>query len=210
MSLDIDSLPLVEGGGRLGRRPAADDPIGEQYRLQAATAGQGSRLDLNALALVLNPDAVRLLQERRLPGVNLLARVTQPLGGSLAPSYTQYFDCSSYQYAGLCESPCFGFADHHMDAFYCATCDEQAADPVQNPAYNWHFVGSRGQLQYWDREPDVCLGRDAWKWQVANCGSCTEAATFRCHDGYKRYADGTVEPTICEGLVVCDGKLTTC
>jgi hypothetical protein len=122
-----------------------------------------------------------------------------------------YLDCGPYNYDATCEEACFGFAPHQMDPYYCATCDEQAADPVNNPAWNWHFVGSRGSLQYMDREPDVCAGRDAWKWTIeGTCGDCLESTVFRCHDGYKRYSDGTVEPTICQGLISCDNTLMLC
>ena len=44
----------------------------------------------------------------------------------------------------------FAFAPEHMDNFYCATCAEQQADPTNNPAFNLHFVGSRGSIQYMD------------------------------------------------------------
>jgi hypothetical protein len=61
-----------------------------------------------------------------------------------------------------------------------------------------------------DREPDVCAGRDAWKWSVGPCGECSESAVFRCHDGFKQYSDGTLDPTICQGIVSCDNRLTLC
>jgi hypothetical protein len=122
-----------------------------------------------------------------------------------------YADCGPYNYNATCEEACFGFAPHQMDPFYCATCAEQSADPVNNPSYNWHFVGTRGSLQYMDREPDVCAGKDAWKWKIeGRCGNCRESAVFRCHDGFKRHPDNTLEPTICQGLVSCDNELTPC
>ena len=69
----------------------------------------------------------------------------------------------------------------------------------------------RGSLEYGDVEPDICSGRDAWKWSVeGSCGNCQEVSVFRCHDGYKRYTDGTMDYTICEGLISCDGQLNLC
>jgi hypothetical protein len=61
-------------------------------------------------------------------------------------------------------------------------------------------------------EPDACAGRDAWKWTVDGaCGNCSESSTFRCHDGYKKYPNANYwDPTICEGLIICDGNLTLC
>jgi hypothetical protein len=99
-----------------------------------------------------------------------------------------------------------------MDPFYCATCAEQQADPINNPAWNWHFVGSRGSLQYMDREPDVCAGKDAWKWKIeGRCGNCQQSAVFRCHDGYKKYPNAAAwDATICQGLISCDNNLTLC
>jgi hypothetical protein len=135
----------------------------------------------------------------------------QPLSGSIGPSYTTHFDCLGQNLPGDCDEACFGFAPHHMDPFYCATCDEQAADPVNNPSWNWHFVGSRGSIQYIDREPDVCFGKDAWKWDVGACNNCNSSAIYRCHDGWKKYPNSnTWDPTICAGLISCDGSLNLC
>jgi hypothetical protein len=122
-----------------------------------------------------------------------------------------YLDCGPYNYNATCNEACFGFAPHHMDPWYCASCSEQAADPTNNPSFNWHFVGARGSILYMDREPDVCAGRDAWKWDVGPCGNCAQAATFRCHDGWKKYPENNYwDPTICQGLVVCDQQLNLC
>ena len=95
--------------------------------------------------------ASELLRERLYPRPEQL----EALGAPAGPSYTTYGDCGPFDYDATCEEACFGFAPQQMDPWYCATCDEQAADPVNNPAWNWHFVGSRGSLQYMDREPDV-------------------------------------------------------
>ena len=159
--------------------------------------------------LALGLDAVTLLHDRMAPKGRQLAELQRLMYGG--GSYSMYLDCGGYDYGATCDEACCGFPAHLMDPFYCATCDEQAADPAGNPSYNWHYVGSRGSIQYMDREPDVCNGRDAWKWTFDDgCGACTDQAIFRCHDGYKRYSNNTLDPTICQGLVSCDHKLTLC
>lgn len=207
MSFDIDDMPTIESAGRLGRRVTTDSPVADLYR-----DSREPRADLLGSAGVTAAlQFISSFQKQMTPAAFQFSalQAMAPAG----PSYTMYLDCTVYtgnNYNGTCNEACFGFAPQHMDPIYCATCGEQAADPVNNPAYNWHFVGSRGTLRLWDREPDVCNGRDAWKWEVGRCGNCQTSAVFRCHDGYKRFADGTVAPTICQGLVVCDDRLTTC
>jgi hypothetical protein len=206
MSLELFDLPTVEGAGRLGRRPAADTEVTDMYRAHPDPP-IGRLEEVGLLGAALGIDAVRVLQERFFPGAE---RRPTPRGGG-GPQYTTYSDCADNPYDGTCNEACFGFAPHHMDPFYCATCDEQEADPVNNPPWNWHFQGSRGQIQYMDCEPDVCAGRDAWKWKVGACGDCHDSAVFRCHDGWKKYPDSQAwDSTICQGLVSCDGKLTLC
>lgn len=206
MSVDPFDLPTIEGAGRLGRRPAADAEIIDAYRNHPSAAISHLE-EARLIGVTLGMEAVRVLQERLFPG----AGTGVTFRGGAAPQYTTYSDCAGYNYDGTCNEACFGFAPHHMDPFYCATCDEQDADPVNNPAWNWHFQGSRGQIQYMDREPDVCAGRDAWKWTVGACGDCNESAIFRCHDGFKKYPNSqTWDSTICQGLISCDGKLTLC
>jgi hypothetical protein len=201
VSISIDELPTIENAGRLGRR--VDSPVADAYRLPSNPVAD--LVGAVGIAKVLEFGGV--LQQKLLPRAAQLAELRVAAG----PSYSQHFDCGGFFYEGTCDEACFGFAPHHMDPFYCATCPEQAADPVNNPSYNWHFVGSRGQIQYMDREPDVCAGHDAWKWDVGPCGSCAQAATFRCHDGWKKYPDNNYwDPTICQGLVVCDQQLTVC
>jgi hypothetical protein len=204
MSLDIDDLPVVETLGKLGRRAPADSPVSDAYRMYRPI----DETRFGSLGLSLGFQVARLLQERVFPSGTQLAELYDAAAG---PSYTMFLDCGGYDYNATCDEACFGFAPHHMDPFYCATCDEQAADPVNNPSYNWHFVGSRGSIQYMDREPDVCNGRDAWKWKVGACNDCAESAVFRCHDGYKKYPGRSYwDATICQGLVSCDGRLTPC
>jgi hypothetical protein len=204
VSHELDELPAVDGAGRLGRRAAADSPVADAYRAHRPdTVAQ-----FGSLALTLGLQGAQRLQERLFPTPEQLGLLR---AAAAQPNYTMYLDCGPYNYDATCNESCFGFAPDHMDRFFCATCAEQAADPTNNPAYNWHFVGSRGQIRYQDREPDVCAGRDAWKWQVGPCGSCSQSAIFRCHDGYKKLPDNNYwEATICQGLVSCDNKLTLC
>jgi hypothetical protein len=205
MSLEMDDLPLIESAGRLGRRATADSAVADAYPVYRPESG--TRLSSAVLSLGL--DAVSLLQNKMFPSGQQLSELQKLLHGG--GSYTMYLDCGPYDYNATCNEACFGFAAHLMDPFYCATCAEQAADPTNNPDYNWHFVGTRGSIQYMDREPDVCAGRDAWKWKFeGSCGECNQSAVFRCHDGWKRYSDGTLDPTICQGIVSCDNKLTLC
>jgi hypothetical protein len=203
--MNFDDIPTIEGAGRLGRRPEVDSAVAEAYitRVEPPAA-------LSSLGFALGLRAVELLRDRMFPrGDDLVA-----LGGAMAgPNYTMYTDCAGYNYAGTCNEACFGFQPEHMDPFYCATCEEQAADPINNPSYNWHFTGSRGSIQYIDREPDICgsPARDAWKWEVGPCGQCQTSAIFRCHDGYKLYPNAASwTPTICQGIVSCDNQLTLC
>jgi hypothetical protein len=204
VSLEFEDLPTIDAAGRLGRRPAADSPVADAYRSHRPDPVA----QFGSLALTLGLQGAAQLQQRLFPTPDQIARLR---AGFQQPSYTMYTDCGPYNYNGTCNEACFGFAPDHMDPFFCATCAEQAADPTNNPAYNWHFVGSRGQIQYQDREPDVCAGRDAWKWQVGACGNCSQSAIFRCHDGYKKLPDNNFwEATICQGLVSCDNQLTPC
>jgi hypothetical protein len=204
----IEDIPTIESAGRLGRRPEPGSPISEAFSARQARGG----MSIGSIGLSMGMDFVRLLQERVFPsGTQLAALQMAGIQPTVSPSYTTHYDCTTFNYDGTCNEACFGFAPHHMDPFYCATCDEQAADPTNNPPWNWHFVGSRGSLQYIDREPDVCVGRDAWKWSVGACGNCSESAVFRCHDGYKKYpANDYWDPTICQGIVSCDGNLSLC
>ncbi len=204
MNFDIDDLPTIESARKLGRHVSADSPIADLYPAQQEAG-------TNFLESVGATTALQLIsrfQQQMMPGT-LQFSTLQAMAPSAA-SYTMYGDCAGYNYDGTCNEACFGFAPHQMDPIYCANCAEQKADPANNPAYNWHFVGMRGQLQLWDREPDVCGGKDAWKWKVGACGNCSTSAVFRCHDGYKKYADGTIQPTVCQGLVACNDQLTPC
>lgn len=204
MPYSLDDLPIIESVGRIGRRPT-DAPTVEAYQDRNALARRRRR----PLGLSLGMRVASFLQERRMPSSAELADIEV----AAAAQYDYYFDCATQpDYNGVCATPCWGFADHHMDSFYCATCDEQAADPTNNPSWAWHYVGTRGAVQYIDREPDVCAGKDAWKWKVrGSCGNCNTESVFRCHDGYKKYPDATNwDSTICEGLISCDGNLTVC
>ena len=201
MSMHIDDIPTIAASGRLGRNVPDLD---EAYR--ARPDGPGGLLSSFTLG---NRTDIRNMFEGGLRP----AALSRVLRGSppAAASYSMYGDCGGYNYNASCSEACFGFEPHHMDPFYCGTCAEQAADPANNPAYFWHFVGSRGSIQYKDREPDVCGGRDAWKWDVGTCGSCHQHAVYRCHDGWKKYPDSASwDPTICQGLAVCNGQLKTC
>lgn len=199
--MPIDDVPVIESMGRLGRRPPRDSTVADAYVRRRTGDDLGRVANLPAIMRI-----AEMMERRVFPDAALRSDIQ-----AAGPSYTMYLDCGPYNYNGTCDEACFGFEPHHMDPFYCATCDEQAADPVNNPSYNWHFVGSRGTIQYIDREPDVCAGRDAWKWDVGACGQCSESAVYRCHDGYKKYpGNDSWDPTICAGLVSCDGDLNLC
>lgn len=205
MSFDIDELPIIENARKLGRRVSGDSLVADLY---PAVQEPGNNF-LETMGATAALQLVSRFQQQVTPAAFQFSTL-QAMAPSAA-SYTMYGDCTIYAgYGGTCNEACFGFAPHHMDPVYCASCAEQAADPANNPSYNWHFVGSRGGLRLWDREPDVCNGRDAWKWKVGACGNCSTSAVFRCHDGYKKYADGTIAPTICQGLVSCNDQLTPC
>lgn len=205
MSFRLEDIPTIESAGRLGRKAEFDSHVSEAY----GSAHLEGDVVLGSRAMSLGLEFAELLRRKIAPSAAQLANI-QPMGAS-SPNYTTHAGCGGFNYSGTCQSPCFGFAAHHMDPFYCATCAEQAADPINNPVWHWHYVGSRGSIQYIDMEPNACAGRDAWKWSVNACGDCSQSATFRCHDGYKKYPEKTYwDPTICEGLIVCDGKLTLC
>lgn len=210
MDIEFDAIPSVESAGRLGRQPAADTGLAEAYRsFKPEAANQAaSMLGLaGAEALLRLRSAFGLAETKEMPGIRL-SDVQDVVVA--APSYTTYSDCTVYSYHASCTEACFGFEPQHMDPFYCGTCAEQAADPTNNPAFNWHFVGSRGTFQYKDMENNACNGKDAWKWRESNCGEC-QSALFRCHDGFKKYPENDYwHPTICQGIVTCDDKLKTC
>lgn len=203
IDFSFDDIPTIDAAGKSRRRTDSDPDVAAAYAEQRILAGPR----LGSAALALGLESAQLLQDQVFPSSAQLAAARAMSAG---PSYTLYTDCGPFNYNGTCNEPCFGFAPHHMDPFYCATCAEQAADPTNNPFFHWHFVGSRGSLRYIDREPDVCAGRDAWKWDTGACGRCQESAVYRCHDGWKIYTDDSMDPTICEGLISCDGQLNTC
>ncbi len=206
MSIDIEDIPTIESAIRVGRRSAAASELAEAYPLHP----EGSGNILESLGVPLSLKLMNSFRQTAFPSV---AEVSKLQASIAAASYTTYgTDCGGYNYNATCNEACFGFAPEHMDPFYCATCAEQAADPDNNPSYNWHFVGSRGSIQYKDREPDVCNGKDAWKWKIQGaCGNCQHSSVYRCHDGYKKYPDRNYwDSTICQGLVSCDDQLTPC
>jgi hypothetical protein len=204
MSLELDDLPRIDSAGRLGRRAGTDTAVADAYGSYRPEGG----IQLSSLHFSLGEEATNFLQDRIFPSsAKLAALAAPPMAG---PNYTTYSDCGGFHYGGQCNNPCFGYAPDHMAAWYCATCAEQAADPSHNPPWNWHFTGSRGQIQYMDQPSNPCNGRDAWKWKVGACGTCQQSAIFRCHDGYKKVQNGAWEPTICEGLISCDNNLTHC
>lgn len=206
MSIEIDELPIVEHARRLGRRGHGESAVADAYAVVSSPLSDIAGSLATRISNVV--EAAAGIQQRMAPATAHLAEVRS----NRAASYTQDLDCANNPYDRPCDEACYGFAPHHMDPYYCGTCEEQAADPANNPSYNWHFVGSRGQIQYMDREPDVCPpGKDAWKWAVGPCGECATNAVFRCHDGWKKYPDNTYwDPTICQGLVECDNRLTLC
>jgi hypothetical protein len=206
MTFHLDELPLVESSGRLGRHLPADSPLVNAYQDDVSRPSLATQVA--SLGVALGFDTVRVLQERFLPDRGDLVALSH---GGAAPSYSTWPSCE-YPDTDGCNEPCFGFPAGQMDTFYCATCAEQAADPNHNPPWNWHFTGMRGSIEYMDREPDVCAGRDAWKWKIEGaCRNCNENIVFRCHDGWKRYEPGgPLTPTICEGIISCDDQLTLC
>ena len=204
--MDINAIPTIESAGGRGRRVSPDAAFDSSYLSAPGPLTQAFEL----LSASVGTGMMKLLQSAPLQGVMAMAEFRQsPLAAG--PSYNTHYDCTVFSgYGGTCNEACFGFAPHHMDPFYCATCAEADADPNNNYAF-WHFVGQRGGIRYIDMEPDACYGKDAWKWKVGACGSCATSATFRCHDGYKKYANSTTwDPTICQGLVICDDNLNLC
>lgn len=202
MSLHFEDIPVIESAGRLGRRTTPEaEALADAYRLPPPPEGGL----LGTLGQIRGLNIAGLMRNER------ISQLAETRGARAAPSYTTHSGCGGFNYDATCSEACFGFEPHHMDPFYCGTCAEQAADPANNPPYFWHFVGVRGSIQYKDMESNACAGRDAWKWDVAPCGDCQSQALFRCHDGYKKYpGNASWDPTICQGLVICDGQLKTC
>ena len=205
MSFDIEEIPTIESAIRRGRRTAVVSAVAEAYPLHPTGTGH--------IVESVGVDAgLKLVNSFRTLAFPSVAEVSALQAESGGPSYTFHSDCGGYDYDATCNEACFGYPPDHMDPFFCATCAEQKADPTNNPAYNWHFVGKRGQIQYMDKEPDVCAGKDAWKWKIQGaCGNCQTSSVYRCHDGYKKLPNNNYwESTICQGLVSCDDKLTPC
>jgi hypothetical protein len=201
--MNMDDLPVVESAAKLGRRPPSDSLVADAYKVVRPDLGF-----FTSTAFRLGIQSVGLLRDQIFPSPEQL----RALSGTAGVQYTTYPDCNAFNYDGNCNQPCFGYAPDHMSSFFCATCAEQRADPTNNPPWNWHYTGSRGQYQYKDDPANPCLGRDAWKWKVdGHCGNCQQSSVFRCHDGYKKAPNSAVwENTICEGLIACDTKLTSC
>jgi hypothetical protein len=206
--MDFNDIPTIEAAGGRGRKPSPDAAFDGAYLAGPSALSQAFEI----LSTSVGTSMMRLLQNAPLESVRGLAefRNAGPAAGATSPAWQTHYDCTVFNYNGTCTEACFGFAPHHMDPFYCATCAEQQADPANNLAF-WHFVGNRGTFRYMDMEPDACYGKDAWKWKVGACGNCASSATFRCHDGYKKYPDSASwDPTICQGLVICDSNLNLC
>jgi hypothetical protein len=151
--LRFEDIPLLSEARRSRRSPTARARANDaMFRM----AERGAQL-LGRSRLFATSSAVTMFAVHLLP-----AQVARAAANGFP--YQQYYDCDAFSYTGDCGRPCFGFEPHHMEPFYCATCDEEATVPG-NYAY-WHYVGSRGSIQYKDREGNVCLGKDAWKWTV--------------------------------------------
>ena len=209
MDFDLDAIPDIESAGRLGRVQDADPSLVDAYRSFRPDAVSPFT------DMIGHASAERLARLRSVFGVGAesginLSEVRDV--GAAAVSYTTHSDCGGFNYTPTCTEACFGFEPQHMDPFYCGTCAEQAADPANNPSFNWHYVGSRGSFQYIDMPVNACNGKDAWKWQIEGaCGECSRSAWYRCHDGYKKYPDENFwTPTICQGIVTCDDQLKSC
>lgn len=204
MSFRIEDLPVIDNAGRLGR-PASPELAAAYHDASTPTLAT----QVASLGAALGIDAVRTLQERFLPGPGELSAMHH---GGAAPSYMAWPDCAGYDDTDGCNAPCIGFPLDQMSTWYCASCAEQAAEPTANPAWNWHYTGHRGSIEYGDYPTNICNGRDAWKWRIDSpCRGCDENITFRCHDGYKKYdPSGPMTPTICEGIIACDDQLTLC
>ena len=139
MSMHLDDIPTIAASGRLGRHVPDLD---EAYQVRPDGPGEL----LSSFTLGSRTDMRRLLEGGLTPAA--LGRALRGGGSASAVSYSMYGDCGPFAgYGGTCNEACFGFEPHHMDPFYCGTCAEQAADPANNPAYFWHFVGSRGSIQ---------------------------------------------------------------
>lgn len=214
MSIDIDDLPIIENARRVGRRGLSESALADTYYVQETPLNTVAGSLATQIAKVM--DVAATVQQKLMPTAAQLSELQQ--ARVAAAAYTQDLDCAAQpNIADSCDEACWGFPPDQMDPVYCGTCEEQAADPANNPSYNWHFVGMRGNLQLMDREPDVCSSssggyRDAWKWKVSRpCGDCAESVVYRCHDGFKKYPDAASwTPTICQGMVECDNQLTLC
>ncbi|HEU4795277.1 MAG TPA: hypothetical protein VFT02_06580, partial [Pyrinomonadaceae bacterium] len=143
MSFEIQDIPDIESLGKLGRRPHPDSRVAEAYPLHPTAAG-------DIFANVGVPTALRLVDKLQARAFPTSADRAEFANVQFGGNYTTHGDCGGFNYNASCNEACFGFAPHHMDPFYCGTCAEQAADPNNNPPYNWHFVGSRGSIQYQD------------------------------------------------------------
>lgn len=204
--MDFNDIPTIESAGGRGRKPSPDALIDSAYMAGPSSLSQA----FGVLSTALGSSMLKVLQNVPLESVRGMTEFRHAAAAA-SPAWDTHYDCTVFAgYGGTCNEACFGFAPHHMDPFYCSTCAEAAADPAHNIAF-WHFVGSRGSIQYIDMEPDACYGKDAWKWKVGACGTCASSATFRCHDGYKKYPNAASwDPTICQGLVICDDRLNLC
>lgn len=107
------------------------------------------------------------------------------------PGYTIHPECDGITSgAGTCAVPCGPSMIH---PFACET--------------SGHNVGFHKSSGVWSLRPNDCMpshdpNADGWVWQVSNCQGCNPAS-FRCHDGYHRHADGSMHKSVCKTRIAC-------
>ena len=210
MTLSIDDLPAADE--LPNGRPSDDVDIYPSRMSRRGFFSFSARLLLlvGLASLALTTKVRRA--EADFPNYDEWVNSTDPLGSSACgrfdPDYWYGFDGNNNGYfePGACtDTACVGVSHEHMGAWLCTQCNEQSD---QSPL-GWHFRGARDQYKYGDLSPSDCDPdqrqgtRDAWRWAVSSCAGCAPAM-FRCHDGYKRYPDGSSDYTVCQAMIGCN------
>jgi len=214
MTFTIDDLPVAD---ELAPGRAGDATPGYPVKIERRSFLAWSAkllLLVGIVSLGLTTRARRAQADW--PNYNEWVNTADPLRrsacGRFDPDFWNGFDGNDngFRNPGDCtDDTCVGVSDDMMGASFCTQCSERSSQTT----IGWHFRGTRGGYTFGDLSPNICNpntspyvgSRDAWRWAVASCGSCAPAV-FRCHDGYKRYPDGSANKSICQALVGCNGN----
>lgn len=193
-SLSLDDLPLADEGHQ-GREPTVDLNLVKSSRRDVVSYAVRGATFLGLVGLAL-------------------FRAPRRAGAENPPwdEFTQGCGVYSVEPDVCSDNMCVGTTLELMDNAYCTT---SCAEVNSTNWYQWHKNKRYGHFTYRDYPGNICAAysgtpRDAWWWNVGQCGSCNPAI-YRCHDGEKRAtASAEWDFTICEGIARCNGIAPGC